>query len=182
MLTVCSSAEILVKDEELAAKLYEAADVLGISANVKIAKKLSGDADVVIADASYARKNDIAGNVVVVLGDGKVAGLTEKYSRFIFNKDDKREQFFAFYVADDQLLEGAVTVEGDLYAYGASIKGGKVFFNGEELYLTKKQREYVVARMLGENDRSRRYILCRLRKKFGEDFLRSNEQCSEQKT
>ena len=105
-------------------------------------------------------------------------------TRFIFNHRNKYELLCAFYVAEpvmvdtkeekfNSVLKKCLTLRFKFRDYDFQFDTNRFFYKGKQLYLIESAKRYLAEWLLmGKKDNKKRMILCNLRKKFGDDFLR----------
>jgi hypothetical protein len=173
MMKLCSKLLLITKDEHVEGLFITVAGILEMSGNIVVHKRIPADIssfDVVVVDHAEAKRESTPDNAIVILRDSKIGSLTDKYSRFIFNYDDRREIFISFFVldkvartADESIQYGDCTMD---------FSNEKFYFKGKELYVTKKETEYLRKRFIEcTNVSSMRHLLFNMRKRFGRDFL-----------
>lgn len=176
-MTLCSSALLITKDEELAREFFATASLLGIDSRLKVLEEYEVGHEVVIVDSKLLKKVSVDEDAIVILRDGKVGKLIETYCRFIFNVADKREISCAFYVKESsEELEGVAQEKIDAeVTFGAvKIHFEKDYFEfkGKEVYITKREKEFLFDRLvLNVVDKNKRHLLFNIRKRLGKDFL-----------
>lgn len=176
-MTLCSSALLITKDEELAREFFATASLLGIESRLKVLEEYEVGHEVVVVDSKLLKKVSVDEDAIIILRDGKVGKLVETYKRFIFNISDKREISCAFYVDESsEELEGVAQEKTD-----ADVTFGDVRiifekdyfeFKGKEVYITKREKEFLFDRLvLNVVDKNKRHLLFNIRKRLGKDFL-----------
>lgn len=172
MMKLCSKLLLLTSDTSIEGSFVTAASKLGMSSNILVAKRMPHGVvnyDVIVVDFTEAKKESTPSSAIVLLKDRKIGKLTDKYSRFIFNAEDPREIFLSFFVPDT----GSVTEK--VITYGCvtlDFTEDKYFLDGKEIYIRKKEKEYLRRRfLLRENVSDMRHLLFNMRQRFGRDFL-----------
>lgn len=123
---------------------------------------------------------------VVILGEGESPApyMKQGINRFIFNYKNSYELILALHYVETKVVVSktssaivdAINDSGltrfQFHDYDFKFDRGVFFYKDKPIYLTDGQRRYLAQWLLtGNKDNSKRMILCKLRKKFGEDFL-----------
>jgi hypothetical protein len=131
--------------------------------------------EVTIVDVKILKKVSVGEDAIVILREGKVGNLINSHKRFIFNIEDKRELFCAFYVEKEDTLEGTVEHTDQDVTFGSvriNFERDYFEFKGKEVYITRREKEFLFDRLvLKRFDKSRRHLLFNIRKRLGKDFL-----------
>lgn len=144
--------------------------------------------DVIIAGSKYLDKINeayISKTVLILRSDELPASFIAKgVERFIFDYQNAQELCMAFYRPDKvivhtnnaELTDLIKTATTNCYQFGDydfQFDKNSFKYKGKGIYLCKSQQRYLAEWLLyGNKDNKKRMILCNLRKKFGEDFLK----------
>lgn len=179
---LCSSFLLITKRDDIGSVFYTVASTLGVEDKVTVTKEIPADIErfsVIVSDVSIAKKAALPERTRVILFDEKVGKLIDRYDSFIYNVSDplQREIFMSFYVSEDSTLleQGDPELEDSLTKFGTSFEANfaRAYFRykGKEVYLTKAEQRYVYSMLVCFETKSKdRYVICRLRKKFGKEF------------
>ena len=190
MLIKCNSA-LLLTDVSSFAGMYK-----GIAKEASVQLKVEEDwsksyrinQDVVIAGSKYLDKINeayISKTVLILRSDESPASFVAKgIERFIFDYQNAQELCLAFYrpdkvivhTKDAELTDLIKTATTNCYQFGDydfQFDKNSFKYKGKGIYLCKSQQKYLAEWLLyGNKDNKKRSILCALRKKFGQDFLK----------
>jgi hypothetical protein len=146
------------------------------------------NADVIICGSKYIDcigKEDY-GKVRLVLKKEEtvMAFIRKGITHFIFDYTDKREVAFSMFIdKDDKLKEDKVSLSDIISeAHVSLFHNDRYYFNFTSgtfkyqdvgIYLRKSEKEYLAKWVLmGNKDNSKRILLCKMRKRFGKDFMK----------
>lgn len=144
--------------------------------------------DVVVLGTKYvgALNPVYYSKAVLMLKDNEYPAeyIAKGITRFIFNFRDNRELALAFYKPEREVVHSnaldltEVLKDTDVLRFKAGDYDFKFDLNqfsykNQPIYITKSAKRYLIDWLLyGTKDSSRRQILCKLRKKFGKDFMK----------
>lgn len=152
--------------------------------------------DVIITGSSHIEEVNEAyySRTVVILKEGESPSALIKrgISRFIFNHLNTSELMLALYREEPVVvLTASRDIQDIVRDYSPIFRLGdydfrfdtNVFkYKGVPLYLCSSQKRYLAEWLLtGHKDNKKRMILCNLRKKFGEDFLKDIDRFGQPK-
>ncbi len=162
MLRKCSSISILVSDENQKAKCKTVASQIKVDVN-KIG-------EVILCDGKNLSKINHSNydKVVLILNnESPVTYIKEGITRFIFDFDNIYELCVAMYTDRPSL---AIYDSNDCYF---DFNRNNFLYKGEKIFISKSQREVLKSVLINGEKKSSSYraIVCRLRKKFGKEFL-----------
>lgn len=162
MLRKCYSVSILVSDENQRAKCKKVAEQIKV--------EVSKDGEVVICDGKSLNKinNNNYGKVVLILnGESPVAYIKEGITRFIFDFDNIYELCVAMYT--DRPSETIYDLNDCYFDFNRN----NFLYKGEKIFISKAQREMLKSVLVDGRKKGSSYraMICRLRKKFGREFL-----------
>lgn len=190
MLIKCNSA-LLLTDVPSFASMYKS-----IAKEALVQLKVEEDwsksyrvaQDVIIAGSKYLDKINetyISKTVLILRSDESPAYFIAKgIERFIFDYQNAQELCMAFYRPDKvivhtnnaELTDLIKTATTNCYQFGDydfQFDKNSFKYKGKGIYLCKSQQKYLAEWLLyGSKDNKKRMVLCNLRKKFGEDFLK----------
>ena len=161
--------------------------VLNIEAEWNIRYRVKED--VVILGGKHLDKlhSDYYNKAVVILREGESPSpyIAKGINRFIFNYQNKDELLFALYYEEPVFVLKASREVADSVAdsgltqftygeYDFKFDRDMYTYKGRPIYLCSSQKKYLAEWLLaGKKDNAKRMILCNLRKKFGENFLKN---------
>lgn len=162
MLRKCSSISILVSDENQKAKCKTVASQIKVDVN-KIG-------EVILCDGKNLSKisyNNYDKVVLILNNESPVTYIKEGITRFIFDFDNIYELCVAMYT--DRPSE-TIYDSNDCYF---DFNRNNFLYKGEKIFISKSQREVLKSVLINGEKKSSSYraIVCRLRKKFGKEFL-----------
>lgn len=162
MLRKCSSISILVSDENQKAKCKTVASQIKVDVN-KIG-------EVILCDGKNLSKINHSNydKVVLILNnESPVTYIKEGITRFIFDFDNIYELCVAMYT--DRPSE-TIYDSNDCYF---DFNRNNFLYKGEKIFISKSQSEVLKSVLINGEKKSSSYraIICRLRKKFGKEFL-----------
>lgn len=162
MLRKCSSVSILVSDENQKSKCKMVASQIKVDVN-KIG-------EVILCDGKNLSKINHSNydKVVLILNnESPVTYIKEGITRFIFDFDNIYELCVAMYT--DRPSE-TIYDSNDCYF---DFNRNNFLYKGEKIFISKSQREVLKSVLIKGEKKSSSYraIVCRLRKKFGKEFL-----------
>ena len=162
MLRKCSSISILVSDENQKAKCKTVASQIKVDVN-KIG-------EVILCDGKNLSKINHSNydKVVLILNnESPVTYIKEGITRFIFDFDNIYELCVAMYT--DRPSE-TIYDSNDCYF---DFNRNNFLYKGEKIFISKSQSEVLKSVLINGEKKSSSYraIVCRLRKKFGKEFL-----------
>lgn len=162
MLRKCSSISILVSDENQKAKCKTVASQIKVDVN-KIG-------EVILCDGKNLSKishNNYDKVVLILNNESPVTYIKEGITRFIFDFDNIYELCVAMYT--DRPSE-TIYDSNDCYF---DFSRNNFLYKGEKIFISKSQSEVLKSVLINGEKKSSSYraIVCRLRKKFGKEFL-----------
>ena len=162
MLRKCSSVSILVSDENQKAKCKTVASQIKVDVN-KIG-------EVILCDGKNLSKishNNYDKVVLILNNESPVTYIKEGITRFIFDFDNIYELCVAMYT--DRPSE-TIYDSNDCYF---DFSRNNFLYKGEKIFISKSQSEVLKSVLINGEKKSSSYraIVCRLRKKFGKEFL-----------
>ena len=190
MLIRCSSA-LLLSDVKSFSDSYKAlAEEAGVSMLVEgewnIKYRVSQD--VVILGSKYIDYLNQAyytKAVIILKKDESPAPFIAKgFDHFIFDYTNVNELVFAFYKQDKiivhsesadlkSLIQDCDILNFQFGDYNFKFDRNKFMYKDKPIYFNDSAKRYLVEWLLnGHKDNKKRMILCNLRKKFGDEFLR----------
>lgn len=190
MLIKCNSALLLTDVSSFADKYKSIAKEALVQLKVEEdwSKSYRVAQDVIIAGSKYLDKINeayISKTVLILRSDESPASFIAKgIERFIFDYQNAQELCMAFYRPDKvivhtnnaELTDLIKTATTNCYQFGNydfQFDKNSFKYKGKGIYLCKSQQKYLAEWLLyGNKDNKKRMILCTLRKKFGEDFLK----------
>lgn len=162
MLRKCSSVSILVSDENQKAKCKTIAEQIKVEVN--------NTGEVILCDGKNLSKisHTSYDKVVLILNnESPVTYIKEGITRFIFDFDNIYELCVAMYT---DRTSSTIYDNKDCYF---DFTSNNFLYKGEKLFISKSQREVLKSVLINGEKKSSSYrtIVCRLRKKFGKEFL-----------
>lgn len=162
MLRKCSSVSILVSDENQKAKCKTVAEQIKVEVNKT--------GEVILCDGKNLSKishNNYDRVVLILNSETPATYIKEGITRFIFDFDNVYELCVAMYTDSPSL---AIYDNNDCYF---DFNKNKFLYKGEKIFITKSQREVLKSVLIDGEKKSSSYrtMVCRLRKKFGKEFL-----------
>lgn len=144
--------------------------------------------DIILCDCMclYTVRREYARKTVVVLDDEhSYHQYSKEYDMYIFNRnnDDEIEHILLYKHGEERIARNKRTVSSVLSVAGNTtfdgldclfdFAQGRYMYKGEQVFFTEAQK-VALARilLLGEKSQYTRVSLCRLRKQFGDGFLR----------
>ena len=132
---------------------------------------------------------------VIILKDGESPAPYIKMgvTRFIFNYNNSYEMICALHKSDsvivhsgsveyEEIVKDSVTARYNFGDYDFCFDKNVFKYKGKQIYLSNASKKYLAEWLLNSNkDNSKRMILCNLRKKLGESFLRDVNRYGEHK-
>ena len=190
MLHKCVSALLLSAQPSFSEPYKKLAEKIGVELVVEATwnEKFRVTTDVVILGSKYLKdlNNAYISRAVVILAPGESPAPFIKLGvrRFIFNYQNNYELLTALYCEDPVLLvsQTANDVKDSIRDSGTDtfctgdydfrFGRGVFFYRGRQIYLTEAGKKYLAQWLLtGNKDNTKRMTLCKLRKKFGSEFL-----------
>ena len=190
MLEKCHTA-LLISEVEAFSNLYESlANDIGVNLTVETGWniKYRMTKDIVILGSKYLPDLNKAYYplAVIILKDGESPApyIKEGINHFIFDHTNQYELITALFRQDKVLVNGAsLEVKQMLKDSGATrfTLGDYDFrfdqniyrYKNRQIYLQESQKRYLAQWLLfGNKENKHRMLLCLMRKKFGEDFLK----------
>lgn len=190
MLNRCSSA-LLLTDVKSFADTYRAlAEEAGISLYVDNDwnVKYRVAQDIVILGSKYLDKLNRAyyTNAVVILkkDESPATYIAQGINHFIFDYTNVNELVFAFYKQEKvivhstsadlkTLMQDCNIFNFQFGEYDFKFDRNKFMYKNKPIYFNDSAKRYLIEWLLnGHKDNKKRMILCNLRKKFGDEFLR----------
>lgn len=190
MLRKCSKA-LLLSDVISFAENYKAlANEVGVSLSVEKEWniKYRANYEVIILGSKFLTDLNRAyyPEAVLILKEGESPApyIKEGITRFIFNYKNNYELLCAFYKPEKVVLHASsndlktIIKECNVLAYNFGdydfkFDKNRFLYKGKPIYLTDSAKRYLAEWLLnGHKDNKKRMILCNLRKKFGEEFLK----------
>lgn len=162
MLRKCSSVSILVSDKNQKAKCKTVAEQIKVEVNKT--------GEVILCDGknlSKIRHNNYDKVVLILNNESPVTYIKEGITRFIFDFDNIYELCVAMYT--DRPSE-TIYDSNDCYF---DFNRNNFLYKGEKIFISKSQSEVLKSVLINGEKKSSSYraIICRLRKKFGKEFL-----------
>ena len=125
-------------------------------------------------------------NAVLILkaDEDTLPYIQEGITKFIFNYQNEMELFTAFFKAEAITIHSSNTALENILKeshirvfqlgnYDFAFDKDKYSYKGKPIYLSNSQKRYLAEWLLnGHKDNKKRMLLCNLRKKFGEEFLK----------
>ena len=189
MLRVCSNVLLLSGVASFVSHVTEIANDIETEIDVADTWNVNYrvNAEVIICGSKYIDsigKEDYDKVRLVLKKDETVMNFIRKgITHFIFDYTDKREVAFSMFVdKEKQVKEGQASLSDImLEAHSSLFHNDRYFFNfasdtfrfkGTGIYLRKSEKEYLARWVLmGNKDNSKRILLCKMRKRFGKDFM-----------
>lgn len=122
--------------------------------------------------------------LILKKGESPAPYIKEGISRFIFDYQNTYELLCALYKLDKVIIHASsndlktIIKDSDVLTfqfgeYDFMFDKNKFKYKGKPIYLADSQKRYLAEWLLnGHKDNKKRMILCNLRKKLGEDFLK----------
>lgn len=181
---------LLISDKQSFSDTY-----ISLAGNAEVDMHVSGtwcrryriEEDVIITGGSHVEEINEAyiSKLVVILREGESPSnyIKTGVNRFIFDFHNKSELLFALYKDEPVVIMSSSReikdIVKDYYPvfcideYDFRFDQDSFKYKGSPIYLCKSQKKYLAEWLLtGHKDNKKRMILCNLRKKFGEDFLK----------
>lgn len=190
MLEKCNSA-LLISEVESFSETYETiARDIGVDMTVEKEWKprYRMSKDVVILGSKYLPDLNKAYYPVAVVilkrGENPVPYIKEGVNHFIFDYTNQYELLMALFKSPKVLVNGASQELKDMLresgttrfkagAYDFRFDMNLYLYKGQPVYLQESQKRYLAQWLLfGNKENKHRMLLCLMRKKFGEDFLK----------
>lgn len=190
MLIKCSKA-LLLSDVPSFVENYKAlAEEIGVSLQVESEwnDRYRVTSEVVILGSKYldTLNRSYYPEAVLILKEGESPApyIKEGINRFIFNYKNNYELLCAFYKQERIVIHASsndlktIIKESDVlnYQFGDynfMFDRNRFQYKGRPIYLSDSAKRYLAEWLLnGHKDNSKRMVLCNLRKKFGEGFLK----------
>lgn len=190
MLEKCNSA-LLISEVESFSETYETiARDIGVDMTVEKEWKLQYrmSKDVVILGSKYLPDLNKAYYPVAVVilkrGENPVPYIKEGVNHFIFDYTNQYELLMALFKTPRVLVNGASQELKDMLresrttrfkagAYDFKFDMNVYLYKEQPIYLQEAQKRYLAQWLLfGNKENKHRMLLCLMRKKFGEDFLK----------
>lgn len=190
MLEKCNSA-LLISEVESFSETYETiARDIGVDMTVEKEWKprYRMSRDVVILGSKYLPDLNKAYYPVAVVilkrGENPVPYIKEGVNHFIFDYTNQYELLMALFKSPRVLVNGASqelkemlresgTTRFKAGAYDFRFDMNLYLYKGQPVYLQEAQKRYLAQWLLfGNKENKHRMLLCLMRKKFGEDFLK----------
>ena len=162
MLRKCSSISILVSDENQKAKCKT------VASQIKVDVNKTGE--VILCDGKNLSKishNNYDKVVLILNNESPVTYIKEGITRFIFDFDNIYELCVAMYT--DRPSETIYDSNNCYFDFNRN----NFLYKGEKIFISKSQRKVLKSVLINGEKKSSSYraIVCRLRKKFGKEFL-----------
>lgn len=162
MLRKCSSVSILVSDENKKAKCKTVAEQIKVEVN--------NNGEVILCDGKNLSKlshNNYDKVVLILNNESPVTYIKEGITRFIFDFDNIYELCVAMYTDRPY---STIYDSNDCYF---DFNKNNFLYKGEKIFISKSQRKVLKSVLINGEKKSSSYraIVCRLRKKFGKEFL-----------
>ena len=190
MLEKCNSA-LLISEVESFSETYETiARDIGVDMTVEKEWKprYRMSKDVVILGSKYLPDLNKAyypmAVVILKKGENPVPYIKEGVNHFIFDYTNQYELLMALFKSPKVLVNGASqelkemlresgTTRFKAGAYDFRFDMNLYLYKGQPVYLQEAQKRYLAQWLLfGNKENKHRMLLCLMRKKFGEDFLK----------
>lgn len=162
MLRKCSSVSILVSDEN------RKAICKAVAGQIKVEVNSTGE--VILCDSKNLSKinhNNYDKVVLILNNESPVTYIKEGITRFIFDFENIYEVCVAMYTDRPST---SIYDSNDCYF---DFNKNNFLYKGEKIFMSKAQREVLKSVLINGEKKSSSYrtIVCRLRKKFGKEFL-----------
>jgi hypothetical protein len=177
MLTLCSKLLVLGEEPMVNRTIHSVASDMDIKVlySTSITEKIVEavlDYEVVFAYRSKLSQLQAYKDKIVVVRPGSFVRpiLREGFDKFLFNENDENEVYRNLYYDKYEPENNVVAVDG----FVMDFKHNSFKLNGEEVYISKAEREYLRLKYFFLDDErasSKRVNLVRMRKRFGPDFL-----------
>lgn len=190
MLKLCSNVLLLSDVKSFSDNYRLIAEDLGVNLSVEEEwnNRYRIGHDLVICGSKYLEfiHPDYFSSVVLILKEDELPAtyIAKGIERFIFNHKDNRELALSLYKSIpvvvrankldyEEVLKYSNTLNFCVGNYEFYFDRGIFKYKGQSIYLTDADKLYLAEWLLNEEkDNSKRMILCKLRKKFGDAFLR----------
>lgn len=189
MLRVCSNVLLLSGVASFVSHVTEVANdtetVIDVADTWNVNYRVN--ADVIICGSKYIDsidKEDYGKVRLVLKKDETVMTFIRKgITHFIFDYMDKREVAFSMFIDENEQAKDKRSSLNEIMseANTSLFHNDRYFFNfasdtfrfkGAGIYLRKSEKEYLARWVLmGNKDNSKRILLCKMRKRFGKDFM-----------
>lgn len=185
MLKVCSSALLLSSVPHFIDYIKLIAEDNGVTLTVadnwNVGYRLNED--IIICGSHFLEsinREDYDRVRLLLKTDEAVCNFTRKgITHFIFDYQNQKEMSFAFYTEDIVREESLSTILTSINnkrvvtdRYDFDFENGVFKYLGVKVYFSPSERMYLAKwLLLHRKDNTKRVILCRLRKKFGKNFL-----------
>lgn len=189
MLKVCSNVLLLSGVASFISHVTEIANdietVIDVADTWNVNYRVN--AEVIICGSKYIDcigKEDYDKIRLVLKTDETVIPFIRKgITHFIFDHTNKREVAFSMFVDKEEQINERPASLSDIMseAHISLFHNDRYFFNfasdtfrfkGAGIYLRKSEKEYLARWVLmGNKDNSKRILLCKMRKRFGKDFM-----------
>lgn len=190
MLIKCNSVLLLTNVESFSQLYSQYAEELGISLRVEKEwnVRYRVTEEVVICGSKYLENlhRSYYGTVVLILKEGESPApyIKEGITRFIFDYQNRYELALALYKNEKVIIHSSSkdlkTVIKDCEVlnyqfgdYNFMFDKNRFIYKGKPIFLNDSAKTYLAEWLLNSHkDNKKRMILCNLRKKFGEEFLK----------
>ena len=183
-----SNIHIITKLDSVYKKVFAEANSVNIqisrSSSFKEIETYFNNFDLIFSDFEFLKHfKSIRDRIVVIDPANYTRRLLDKgYTRFLFNKDDRNEILACLVTVENfrgKEAEEAKKIERtnkfEYLGLKMDFKKALYVYKGDELYITPAQHKYLYTRFYLKDKTEAnklRINLHRLRKKFGEDFLK----------
>jgi hypothetical protein len=189
MLKICSKVLLISSVASFVEYITELAQDAGVK--IEVADEWNPsyrlDADVIMCGSKFLSQINVLDydKVRLLLKTNETVAmfLDMGITHFIFDYNNIREVAFSFFVEEKSKSLAEFSVEDTLYvAHKDSFVTDKYNFNFRKnvfkykevgIYLTEGEKVYLAKWLfLGKKENDKRILLCKMRKKFGKDFLK----------
>lgn len=189
MLKICSKVLLISSVSSFVAYITEIAQDAGVE--IEVADEWNPSyrlyADVIVCGSKYLSQINVLDydKVRLVLKTTETVAmfLDKGITHFIFDYNNIREVAFSFFVEEKNIPLDKLSVQNILYeVHKDSFVTNKYNFNFSKnvfkykevgIYLTEGEKVYLAKWLfLGKKENDKRILLCKMRKKFGKDFLK----------
>lgn len=155
------------------------------------------NADIIIFGSKYISEvNETYYPIAVIIlkdGESPAPYIKMGVTRFIFNYKNNYELICALHKSDsvivhsgsveyEEIVKNSVTSRYNFGDYDFCFDKNVFMYKGKQIYLSNASKKYLAEWLLHSNkDNAKRMILCNLRKKLGESFLRDVNRYGELK-
>lgn len=189
MLKICSKVLLISSVSGFVSYITEIAQDAGV--DIEVAEEWNPSyrlsADVIVCGSKYLPQINVLDydKVRLVLKTTETVAmfLDKGITHFIFDYNNIREVSFSFFTEEKSIPLDELSVQNILYeVHKDSFVTDKYYFNFSKnvfkykevgIYLTEGEKVYLAKWLfLGKKENDKRILLCKMRKKFGKDFLK----------